>query len=409
MKGFTRWERYLEDIGALEVLELRCRAHVAAGFAHAGWFSWKLSENGIKEIGAGVGRSLSLFLQAEATTRAPAAGVPLPPVTLHILMEGAGGQQPEEGGSVTLLGGGRSVSESAERTSKKVFRFRVEDLGTSDARQKYVTFRFVYPRGRVPKRFWSFLRTELDFQVRLLPSKFLEPSVRDLSSPESKLLNRRILISRFLRRFLQYFRQGDGHKLHPSRFLVFFLEPRVQASRSSAHVRSGLFGYSYVLDAEQRRYLELLSEISEAETANLVGAMAREYVPFPFGLCGETYLTARSQDPQITNRLIDEYHSRMPGLAELERRILKESTLVELPVFSGKDAAVDGPDLIIAISLPASAEDGYAGSEGPRSEATARRISELMRRPVGSSFESGELQVMFEFVRRLAFSVQFKA
>lgn len=375
------------DDGLLNLLAVRSRANLAAAFAERTWSQQPLAPHDWDRVANTTYRILSLYIQAEKSVN-HRSDTELPPYEIS-----AGGRTPRMTFSLpaktfgTLkAGAGRTLVLHRDSDDCHVtLTLRVRQ---QDAKREYF------------KLFQTAVLEELITQL-LWPTTIADLGGRTTTSTlpltdADERWDLRVRFMDFMNRSLLYFRQA-GARLHP--FMVFTLQPqRVSVAEDGqpqrvsiaedGHTRSGLFGYSYVIDEGQRKFIG----------PDKIRVLEQERVRFPSGLCSQVYLKGRMADPHDAADFVAE--SEGP-LHELEAVLLADSTLMEIPVFGTPwmydDDAPDGPEFVLCIALPNTAgSNQQAGSvEGNQ------RIAAALEPPANSSFRPAEAQVLREIGQKL--------
>src|SRR5690606_27212946 len=130
----------------------------------------------------------------------------------------------------------------------------------------------------------AFLKEELGRNVKLTPP-FNMTNARDTigeppASTSDNLWDLRVRMTDFVRRFLRIFKEPEA-SVDP--FTVFFLRPMSGGGEDGGNVQSGLFGYEYVIDKGQQKYLEDNQEFGDVRPESL-------HLPFPNGVCARAFL-----------------------------------------------------------------------------------------------------------------------
>jgi len=423
MIGRPPWtKKWGEDGFRYQVLTTRARAILAAAFAGKRYISHPWLEYDWEPVLEAVNRVLSLFLQAKSISVEPNGSVPILP-------------------ALKIAGEYKEIRERAvSRFSfSRLFQndeWRAQTRNSLDSRQKpkksfvvpIVEWRKgieadehsrieinLYASGeshQPPVEVWEFLETELTAQLNMpiylhnsIPRDDID-RVFGLTS-EERLWDLRIRFTDFLRRFLTCYRPDlDQHApVKPDPFTVFFVQPRThRASVDSVHLRSGLFGHAYVIDAGQQRFLVEQKGQQHEHSTLPTDAIQTDYLPFPDGLCTHVYLTARSSDSVQVGRIIAGYAAtgHNAQLKRLEASLLQNRTLMEIPIYDELpmlgDPTADGPRLTLCIAVPMPFKE--------RAEETdkwnAIEYFDSLRAPDHSNYAPGEAQIVREMALKMA-------
>lgn len=393
------------------LVETRAKATIASAFAERSTSRHPWALNDWQNIAAAVNRVMVLFYQMVrhgGANDSPPALDALPSLTVSI--EYSGGTRYEFP---------FNVQDKAEIRGAPRVTVAVPCGSCEDGTELTVTVRFNWKADFHPQlarkggdhseseidesfrepSFSNFVKVELQRQLEIpLDLTSLAPRTGSVEPAEiDELWDLRVKISDFLRRFLKCFAAGNDGALHP--FLVFLLSPHGLECPEIArrqHVLSGMFGYRYVLDGGQEQFLSTLSLPSGRDP---VAVLRENYVSFPHGQCSRVFLAGRAAKPFPA-----EIHSKASPepLEEVETQILRDSTLMELPVYGTyrmwRPNAPDGPELILCVCLQNPSE---AISSSRHPIWSAIEVPEVLAPPPNSNYGPGEAQLVREFGQKL--------
>ncbi|MDP2433156.1 MAG: sigma 54-interacting transcriptional regulator [Pseudomonadota bacterium] len=405
-----------ETFGSL--VALRMRAAVAAALAEIALVPHPWPKPVFQRLARGIAKAVSLYLQTNAVGTSLGSGTdPNRPNGLSTMM------------CVTL--GYEHVGDSWEEGKREL----VTDLKAGHvnlvvpATQVTPCSRIdvgymelsIYLDRNIPEELSTLLQLDLHSQLveagLALGLSHLRPRADWKTRPPSTitevLWDVRIRMSVFVTLFLELYREEFRF---PDPFLIFLLEPR-RLGRGTlqglqTYARSGFLGYSYLIDDGQREYLT--EKFPEDDPNALKGDMA---LPFPDGICGAVFLQGTDSEPVLAAEVIGTYEDKNIGVSAVERRMLQDRVLLELPIHVADIEALspDGPELILAIAVPLSKPEPEAlennvslatpldekVDKNNKKETNPERIERLSRSPYPTVFKPGELQILREVSRRL--------
>lgn len=395
----------------LEYLNTRCRAILAAAFSEGPGLPHPWDRSHWHGIAAAVGRTFSLYSQAESlhNNLPNESGDPWRFVVTydgysHFPLEYVFGDP-----------AGKSVSPPNLEVK---FPLR-GTLSKGEQPEGSVALHVKSDRGRntIYKQYRKFLEDELRFQLNLdSNSERMYPRQHfGCTFPVGNEVywDVRIRFTDFLRRFLSAFRSPSFGE--PDPFTVFFLVPTCSMGKNGpTTVPSGLFGYRYVIDDGQRRYIEekndqLLNRLDESERSMITNSSAGLFeiengdVPFPYGVCSEVYLKASAVRPHKIHSVVDAYKYKGQNFAISEKAVLGDATLMEIPVYTVKDTLSssfpDGPEVVLCVCL----RNGHKQNLtfGDSGTYAARVFGGHLEPVVGSSFGPAEPGLIIETSQRV--------
>jgi Sigma-54 interaction domain len=405
-RGRPSWFSHWLPYGRYNLLQLRARAILAAAFAEGSYRYHPSGDADWQPIARAVRRIASLYIQAKAVAlHDNADAADLPPMKFAVRY-GADTSPPW----AKQFGPWRNSDQDPQLTIPFTSLGR-EINGEQEYRSS--TLQIFYNEKSVPEECGTFLRCELEYQLnchRVMLDIQQRPGMAE-RIPESlseRLWDLRIRVSDFLRRFVSCYRLDlNASPRWPDPFLVFFVSSR-KSALTPGHIRSGLFGHSYIIDQGQREYLQ---------ARGFSAKIFNEYLPFPDGLCTEVYLSGECGIRSIKD-VFTEYGegiiARDGELKKLEETLLNNRTLLEMPIYhtgiGDHDSDPDGPEYILCIAVPggsdgdatdtAVAQNG-ASVEATGSEKRALQLDAMLEAPRGSGFQRGECQVVVEMGKRL--------
>lgn len=393
------------------LLEQRSRGILASAFAELAFAPHPWEEPEWERVFFAVNRVTSLFCQFERSRRKKDTE-PMPSVALHWSY----GDGTLEGSVGDADNGGRSWVDRNPMVKCEVKLSRLHMVEERVSNLPLTVGVFATKESTPERSLTRFLEPELRWQLELLRThKMLAARENAGSEPprdEEKLWDLRVRFTDFLRRFLRLHRSpGKVEHGYAGPFDVFFLGSRASTSGalSTSHVRSGLFGHSYLLDAGQKEWL-LTKGSSEQRAFLESGKLEQEYVEFPEGLCSAAFIAAGPTAPAKTDEILTTYGRTPTEFMKFEQSIIGHS-LLEIPIYQDlgmttRRLASDGPSLIMCVNLPEGSDESKAGSGGllsnTQDESSTERLSRLLASPAGSGYEDGEAQFVTETGQRLA-------
>jgi DNA-binding NtrC family response regulator len=267
-----------------------------------------------------------------------------------------------------------------------------------------LTLRVHVGGGEGNRIFLDFLRQELGAQlnVPLVPTVNPPPKERGIttSTDNDKLWDLRVRFTDFLRRFLSCYFPPRGRR--PDAFTVFFVRGRKLSDGSDWHIRSGFFGHNYFIDQGQKDYLtDWWTKLTDEDRKKIsVDAIYRHFLPLGDGICSEVYLTAAPAVAKQVTAVTKGYSGTDKALEQLENTILRDRTLMEIPVYDDLPmidrSTPDGPSLILCVAIL----NTQPNVQDQIPESVQKRITPLLSRQI-ASYRCGEEEVTREFAQRM--------
>ncbi len=360
----TEYLLHWDKDNLLEYFNSRCRAVLAAAFSEGPGLPHPWDRSHWHSIAAAVGKTFSLYAQAEM---------------LH-------NNLPNESGDpwrLTVLYNGHAENplkytfgeHEGKWTSEPRIRVTFSpQSGQFDATRSHceLALEIKSDRGRnaIYTQFCDFLEEELKFQLGV--GSFLKQCYprenfgRSFPVGNEVYWDVRVRFTDFLRRFLNAYRCPQFGE--PDPFTVFFLSPLARCSQNlkSRHTPSGLFGFRYILDDGQRKYIEenndnLLSRLDSREQSAIMSSteglleIEKGIVPLPFGVCSEVYLRSCAARPHKVQSVVGDYEYKDQRFTTSEKALLGDSTLMEIPIYTIKETLSsnfpDGPEIVLCVCL----------------------------------------------------------
>jgi hypothetical protein len=399
-RGRPPWFETLLE-GEFQHFLLRRRADLAEPFADLVLTPHPWTLPALALIGAKVVQTLSLFLQLEAQVaqRENALANADHPDWTDISLQL---EYPDRSNEQAVFWSAGPTAYRSDRPMVFDSRRSDDDEGGPD---RYVLSLHLRAE-RFHPRVLKFLESQLEFQVKL-PRPGMARMRGNSQHPPTEWIESvwdlRIRLTDFIQRFLSRFRRQ--HIVDP--FTVFFLAP-ASLAEGDRHIRSGHFGYEFVLDGGQLQELEHnwpeFAEGGPAKPLRLV---------FPNGVCATVFLEARASRAHDLTEITKTYRPQpdLDRVKRFEEDQLGRGALIEVPVYApgvGRGPA-DGPELIVTIRvIPAHAEspvtlDPWEGW-GPEPRASSDPAPEAFRCLASvdpSILLDGEAQILTEFCQRL--------
>ncbi len=327
--------------GLWNLLEVRSRAIVAAALSTRSKISHPWEKEDWVVICSALNRVLSLCVQAEHTINRKSA-TNIPTFELHIVYAGSDGSD-----RVFTIPNVRRAPEAEKRRATLI----TEIITDAQDAVPAVTIRFRTTDKDQFDTFFDIIKDDFARQIRLSVDGLYQRPTLGERPPEGdaeRQWDLRFRFCDFMRRFLSGL-DVTGASAHP--FTAFLLQPEYVAETPN-HIPSGSFGYGYVLDEGQRKYVrERYSGTAETDLRTLDSSR----VPCAGGQCGRVYLTGRATEAHD----VDDARQDSPtDLQVVEKRILGDSVLLEIPVFGTRrmytENAPDGPEFVLCLCLPKS-------------------------------------------------------
>lgn len=380
--------------GLWNVLRVRSAAILAAALSARSKIAHPWEKEDWVVICSALSRVLSLCVQAEATINTKSK-TSIPTFELDIRYT-----QPDRPERLYTIPNVRRAPETEMRRATMITKMITAAKDAVPA----VTIRF---RTTDQDRFDTFLdiaKDEFARQLRVgVDGLYPRPTLgeRPPETGAERQWDLRFRFCDFMRRFLCGFNASKA-PAHP--FTAFLLQPQYIADASN-HIPSGSFGYGYVLDEGQRKYVrEQYSDTAETDLKTLDSSR----VPCAGGQCGRVYLTGRATEAHD----VDDARQDSPtDLQVVEKRLLGDSVLLEIPVFGTRrmytENAPDGPEFVLCLCLPkgdpheiALNKDLQAG-EGDIVSDVGKRVLVHTAPPRDALVLPAEAQVLCEMGQRL--------
>lgn len=398
------------------LVELRIRAALAAALAEISLVPHPWPKPVFQRLARGIAKAVSLYLQTNALGASLASNQePKQPGSLGsmilITLNYERVRDSWVDGNQALATGHKAKVVNIVVPAKLVKPWSRVDVGNMEIS--------IYLNNDIPEELSNLLKYDLRSQLvdggLALGPVFFKPRANWKTQPSSTTTDAlwdvrarmSIFVALFLNRYTDKF-------IYPDPFMVFFLRPcglgRANSQGIKTHVRSGFLGYSYLIDDGQRQHLT--ENLPDINPRDLDGDMA---LPFPLGVCGSVFLQGSDSEPFLSDEVINTYEKENVGISTIERSMLKDRVLLELPVHVADIDALspDGPELILSIAIPLnrSKSEEPKNDVGPvtpldlksdvAQETNPKRIENMSRSPYPGTFKPGEFQILREVSRRL--------
>jgi len=389
-RGPKSWHAQMRE-GEYEHFLLRRRADLAEPFAELSLTPHPWPARALERIGSKVFQTLSLFLQL----RGQAGGTRLnvdSPQWADLVLTLSYPNRPNwpdlrwESGDITV-----------EKITAISFDSHPDGDEPDDENRRILNIHL--RKEQFPLEAIDFLISEMRLQIHdgqpvlaiprpnseVLPSDWLE-SMWDL----------RIRLTDFARRFLACFRPRSF--VDP--FSVFFLTP-ASISKFPKHIHSGQFGYEFVLDGGQVKYLQDYEMFLDPDKPLRL--------PFPNGVCASVFLEARASSVNDLTAVRGSYRDTEvpPHVRNFEEAILGNGLLIEIPAYApgiGVGAA-DGPELIVTFRIKppyeAAGPTDEPRDDRPAGAASDDPITAQLASKYPHILKAGEGQILTEICQRL--------
>jgi transcriptional regulator with AAA-type ATPase domain len=374
---------------------LRCRAALAEPFAELTLVPHPWDEQSLALVGNQIAKVVSLFEQMENYGKSVSRD-PMQDFNLELSYR----EIPEYT---------RFWNSRADQSFKSRLSFGLSCLSLSvEDRISHLDLILSYNKERLSAYCLNFLSKELKRQSDYgsIPLALPRDDWKTVAAADwvTKCWDLRIRLTAFVHRFLALYQQGS---VFVDPFTVFFLRPSLAASENSGHIRSGFFGYEYVIDKGQLKYLA--EQNVEVQSSELL-------LPFPNGVCAQVFLSGRASSSHTIHEIQISYpdNGSLTLVRDFEQKILTDGTLIEIPVYASgvAEKGSDGPDLIVTVRIPANGDKDLDPSqilsqygmdrESVRNDPSVQTtIEDGIKSGNLKTFLNGESQIVTECFQRL--------